>query len=306
MPTSLASRRISPADRGPSASAARSHSRASARRVCEATPEADSRSNWSAVHWLSPSQTTRATSLPGEESRRNASEGGGRPRLSLIETRIRRSGIVGIGGEEEPAAGGANDANGAETAIEGIGGHRFVEMADGDDCHPGALGEAFQRVKGTAHSLIGILVVTAGEKGDQRVDDQERGLGAGDDFLEDIDMIGDGSKRPGRVVIGQGRERDNAAGVATSGVDAGTDGVVGVVLGGHEDDRPRRSRFTAGERIAAGDASGELAEEGALAETRIAVEDGDLAGREPTGGEPAYWLGSDLTERDDGRERFTP
>ena len=219
---------------------------------------------------------------------------------------MRRSGIVGIRGEEEPAAGGADDADAAAAAIEGIGGQRFVEVADGDDGDAGALGEAFQRVKGTAHPLIGIRVVTAREKGDQGVDDQERGLGAGDDFLEDIDMIGDGSKRPGRVVIGQGREGDNAPGVAASGVDAGTDGVVGVVLGGHEDDRPRRSRFTAGEGIAAGDASGELAEEGALAETRIAVEDGDLAGREPARGEPAHWLGSDLTERDDGRERFTP
>ena len=54
----------------------------------------------------------------------------------------------------------------------------------------------------------------------------------------------------------------------------------------------------AGERVATGDASRELAEEGALAETGIAVEDGDLACREPTGREPVQSLGRDLTQGD--------
>ena len=120
------------------------------------------------------------------------------------------------------------------------------------------------------------------------------------------DMIGDGAERSRRcAMIGQGGEGDDAPGVAAGGVDAGADGVVEVVLGGHEDDKPRRSRFTAGEGIAAGDASRELAEERALAEAGIAIEDGDLAGREPARGEPAQLFGSDLTQGDEGRERFT-
>ncbi len=119
-------------------------------------------------------------------------------------------------------------------------------------------------------------------------------------------MIGDGAEHPIRRLIRKGSEGDDAAGVFTGGVDAGKDGVVGVVLGGHEDDGPGRSRCTAGEGIAAGDAGGELTEERALAETRIAIENGELAGREPAWRKPAQWLGSDLTQGDDGRERFAP
>ena len=179
MPASLASRRISPAGRGPSASAARSHSRASARREREATPEADSRSNWSAVHWLSPSQTTRATWLPGEAEQAERQRGRWAAEVVFGRGQNAALGIVGIRGEEEPAAGGADDADAAAAAIEGIGGHRLVEVADGDDGHAGAFGEALQRVERPAHPLVGIGVVTAREKGDQGVDDEERSLECG-------------------------------------------------------------------------------------------------------------------------------
>src|SRR5829696_10445542 len=97
-------------------------------------------------------------------------------------------------------------------------------------------------------------------------------------------MIGDGSERLIRGVIGQSGEGDDAAGVTSGGVDAGADGVVGVVLGGHEDDVPARRCITAGEGVTPGDAGGDLAEKGALAETRITIEESDLAGREPTRG----------------------
>jgi hypothetical protein len=84
----------------------------------------------------------------------------------------------------------------------------------------------------------------------------------------------------------------------------GADGVGEVVLGGHEDDKTRRGRFAAGEGIAAGDASRELAEEGALAEAGIAIEDGDLARREPTGREPVQSFRRDLTQCDEGSQGF--
>src|SRR5215216_5127695 len=108
-------------------------------------------------------------------------------------------------------------------------------------------------------------------------------------------MIGDGAERPIRSIVGQGSEGDDAPGIAACGVDAWADGVVEVVLGGHDGHKPRWSRFTAGEGIAAGDASRELAEEGALAEAGIAIEDGDLACRKPTGREPMQSFGRDLT-----------
>ena len=117
-------------------------------------------------------------------------------------------------------------------------------------------------------------------------------------------MIGDASERLMRGVIGQSGKGDDAAGVTSGGVDAGADGVVGVVLGGHEDDGPGRRGITAGEGIATRDAGGELAEKGALTEARITIEERDLAGREPARGKPAQWLGGDLAQGDDGWERF--
>ena len=119
-------------------------------------------------------------------------------------------------------------------------------------------------------------------------------------------MAGDGEGAPEWAAVGDGQERDDAPGVATGGVDAGADGVVEVVLGGEDDDVAGSAGRPAGEGVAAGDASGELAEEGALAEAGIAVEDGDLAGGEPAGREPLHGLGVDLTQADDVAEWVTP
>jgi len=67
---------------------------------------------------------------------------------------------------------------------------------------------------------------------------------------------------------------------------------------------PARRCITAGEGVTPGDAGGDLAEKGALAETRITIEESDLAGREPTRGEPVQWLEGDLAQGDDGWEPF--
>jgi hypothetical protein len=105
-------------------------------------------------------------------------------------------------------------------------------------------------------------------------------------------------------LVGQGSKGDDAPGVATGGVDAWADRVVRIVFGGHENDEPGLSSLTTGKGLAARDAGGHFAEEGALAEARITVEEGDLAGREPARREPAHRLGSDLAQGNDGRERF--
>src|SRR5215210_8032031 len=68
----------------------------------------------------------------------------------------------------------------------------------------------------------------------------------------------------------------------------------------------RSARLPAGQSLAASDAGGELAEESALAEAGIAIEDGDLAGGEAAGREPLHRLGVDLTQADDVAESVTP
>ena len=102
------------------------------------------------------------------------------------------------------------------------------------------------------------------------------------------------------------KERDDALGITTGGIDARADGVEQIVFGGAEKDIAWRTELATGERIAAGDASSELTEEGALAETGIAVEDGELAGRHIARPEPAQWFRRDLAETDHGTISHLP
>ena len=217
-------------------------------------------------------------------------EGGRRTgKIAFGEGEDAALGIVGIGGEEETGAGGADDADAAETAVERVGTGRLVEVADDDDGGAGALGGCFQGAEGVADVLIDAGADAGGEEGDEGVEDNEGGIDAGDEGVEDGEIAGEGEGAAGLGAIGDGDEEDDALGIAAGGIDAGADGVVDVVLGGEEEDAAGGSRFRVitGEGIAAGDAGGELAEEGALAETGIAVKDGDLAGGNAVPPEPA-------------------
>ena len=222
-------------------------------------------------------------------------------------------GVVGVGGEEEAAAGGADDADAAAAAVERVGGARLVEVADGNDGDAGALGEATQSDEGAADGLLGVGAVS-GKEGEEGIDDEKRGVGAGDEIDEKIDVVWQGEGFGNGVPRDVISESEHAAGISARGVDAGADGVVDVVLGGHDDDEARRTWLAAGEGLAAGDAGGEVAEEGGLAEAGIAVEEGDLAGGEAAGGEPADGLGGNIVQADEvvlavapavlGRRRF--
>src|SRR5829696_9695378 len=101
-------------------------------------------------------------------------------------------GVVGIGGEEETGAGGADDADAAETAVEGVGTRRLVEMADDDDGSAGALGGGFQRAEGVADVLIDAGADAGGEKGDEGIEDDEGGIDPSDDGVEDGEIAGEG------------------------------------------------------------------------------------------------------------------
>ena len=139
--------------------------------------------------------------------------------------------------------------------------------------------EAFNAPR-VADVLIDAGTDPGGEKGDEGVEDDEGGIGLLDDGVEDGEVAGEGEGAAGLGAIGDGDEDDDTLGIAAGGIDAGADGVVDVVFGGEEEDAAWGSRFrvAAGEGVAAGDAGGELAEEGALAEAGVAIEDGDLAG----------------------------
>jgi hypothetical protein len=171
-------------------------------------------------------------------------EGGGRTgEVTFGEGQDAALGVVGIGGEEESGAGGTDDADAAETAVERVGAGRLVEMADDDDGGTGALGGGFQLAQGVADVLIDAGADAGGEKGDEGVEDDEGGIDAGDEGVEDGEVAREGEGAAGVGAIGDSDEEDDALGIAAGGIDAGADGVVDVVFGGEEEDATRRSRL---------------------------------------------------------------
>ena len=142
--------------------------------------------------------------------------------------------------------------------------------------------------------------VPGAEEVDEGVEDDEGGIKAGHDGLEDGQIAGEGEGAAGSVPSGTatkatmrpGRHRRRRCGGGWC-----RRGRPQRRRGGHRAGQPVRRRH-AREGIATGDAGGELAEEGALAEAGIAIEDGDLAGGDATWPEPAQGLRGDVAEAD--------
>jgi hypothetical protein len=130
-----------------------------------------------------------------------------------------------------------------------------------------------------ADVLVAVGADPGREVSDQRVEDDEGGIEAGDDGIEDGQVAREGKGAASLGAIGDSDEGGDAPRITTGGVDAGADGVEDVVLGREEEDAAGCTRFgcVTREGLAAGNAGGELAEQGALTETGVAVEDGDLA-----------------------------
>ena len=154
--------------------------------------------------------------------------------------------VLRVLGQEEPAAGGADDADAAAAAVEGIGAGRLVEVADDDDGDAGALAERLQGGEGAADVLIAIGVVAALQVGHEGIEDDEGGVGAHDEGFQEQDVAGDDEGPPEWAAVGDGQERDDARGVAAGGVDAGPNGVVEIVFGGEDDDVARSAGLAAG------------------------------------------------------------
>lgn len=208
--------------------------------------------------------------------------------------------VGGIGSQDQSGAGGAEEADAAQTAVERVGAAALGEMADTDDGGAGARGGGVQRGHGVANVLIALGIDSGGEIGDEGVEDDERRIETGDHGIEEGEVAREGEGTPGLGAIGNSNKSNDALRIAPGGVDAGADGVEGIVLGGEEEDAAWStwSFVVAGEGLAAGEAGGQLAEQRALAQPGIAVEEGDRAGGDAARPEPAYGLGGDLAEAD--------
>ena len=94
-----------------------------------------------------------------------------------------------------------------------------------------------------------------------------------------------------------GREREQPRRVAAGRRQARLDRVRLTVLGRQQDGRPKRPDRPIGHHAVAADAGGEIEQQGALADAGVAVEDGQLAQRNPAGPEPFDRLGPDAAHR---------
>ena len=217
--------------------------------------------------------------VKGERGRRAAKVAFGRGEDAPLR-------VLGVLRQEEPAAGGADDADAAATTVERVGAGCLVQVPHDDDGSAGAIAERFQGSESATDILITIGIVATLQVGHEGIDDDEGGVGADDEGFQEQDMAGDGEGPPEWGAARDGQERDDASRVTASAIDARANRIVEIVLGGEDDDVARSGGLPAGQSLTAGDAGGELAQESALAEAGIAVEDGDLAGGETAGREP--------------------
>lgn len=154
--------------------------------------------------------------------------------------------------------------------------------------------------------MVAVGVVAVLEIGHEGIDDDEGDIEPGDDLIEEGNVGGNGEGDAMLAAIGEGEEAGNLAGIAAGGLDAGADGVAGVVFGGEDEDGPGFAGLSTREGLATGDAGGELAEKGALAEAGITIEEGDLAGSEAARGEPLDRFGGDAAEGVDVGDGIAP
>jgi hypothetical protein len=172
---------------------------------------------------------------PGNVFQVEGEGGGGAGQIAFGHGQDAPLGVGGIRREEEPGAGGTDDADAAQTPVERVGTGGLGEVADGDDGGPTALGGGFQGGHGMADALPTIGTDADGEIVDQLVEDDEGDIEALDEGVEDGQVTRQGEGTTGVGAIGDGEEGNDAPRVATGGIDAGTDGVEGVVLGGEEE-----------------------------------------------------------------------
>src|SRR5918993_5089485 len=85
--------------------------------------------------------------------------------------------IVRISGEEKPGAGGADDADAADTTIERVRTPRLIQVTDDNDGAAGARGGLFQRRESMTEVLVAIATPSLAKIGNQRIEDDEGGVG---------------------------------------------------------------------------------------------------------------------------------
>ena len=106
-------------------------------------------------------------------------------------------------------------------------------MTDDNDGAAGARGGLFQRGEGMTEVLVAIATPSLAKIGNQRIEDDEGGVGVPGPTPR---AAGDPRGERGRLIraVWNSKERDDALGITTGGIDARADGVEQIVFGGAE------------------------------------------------------------------------
>ncbi len=178
--------------------------------------------------------------------------------------------VLGVGNDTEAAAHGPQQL---ERAGFGSGSGRvWSDGVDKQDGAAGALGELGQGGKRLAQ--------VAGAAGVQGVEDDAGGVGAGDRFFQEVQVLDQGEGTlfdgdGGAVDLCDGGEQEDAGGVASGGQETGFDGVAAMVLTRDEDNCTLGAGGATGQGMAAGDAGGDVQGEQGGAAAGFAFEQGE-------------------------------
>jgi hypothetical protein len=160
------------------------------------------------------------------------------------------------------------------------------------------LGQRLDRVQTLAHLLV---TPRLGQKGNQRVDQQQAGVVVAQAHLDAVDVVG---QHQWLAVVRL--EEADARQVGAGGAQARLDGVLQPVLGRHDahaaGDAARAVRQDAG----GGDTRGQVEQQGGLRQAGVARQVAQLAQGQPAGPEPLDRPGADAAEahrRDRGGRR---
>lgn len=150
--------------------------------------------------------------------------------LGADEQAAGTEGIVGIGDNKQAGAGRADQADAATAAVERVGRAELGEVADGDDGGAGERGDLGEGGEGAANVLVLVGVDLRTQVGDERIEDDEAGLLRRDETVDGAEVVGNARQARTTVIQDVGHEED-AVEVGAGGLEAGANGVGGIVLG---------------------------------------------------------------------------
>lgn len=226
---------------------------------------------------------------------------------AIGEARLRRGKIVldlgndtmerfiRLASEEKCRATAGEQTDGTAAAIHGLETAVLIDVTDHGYVTIGSLGELKKGQEGAANAHIAVDLNGGIQEGKERVEDDEDGTGIIDGSFKERSVHG---KPEGAVVVEDlYAKMEDALEVGTEDGESRHDGVGGAIFGVKDDDVGRLDgRGAIWEGPAGGDACAKVESDKGFAQSRIAIEEAELAARQSARHEPVDGFGDDLAE----------